>query len=83
MYKRIIVVVLVVLFFGGCLFNLSLEDLGQSEDLQNLEVKAETDEEGNLKSLDIVVETKEEAIAEVVGEAIKEGTSVLPTAETE
>ncbi len=83
MIKNLVIAIVVCLFIGGCLFNLSLKDLGQNEDLQNLEVKAETDEEGNLTSLDIVAETKEEAIAKEVGKAIKEGTSVLPTVETE
>ncbi len=84
MKKKILAAILIGLFSGGCLFSLSLEDLGQGEDLQNLEVKAETNEAGEITSIDITAETKkevagDEAIAEAVGEAIKEGTSVLPT----
>ncbi len=58
--KIILSLVIVIWIAGGCLMNLSLKDLGQNEDLQNLEVKAETDEEGNLTNLDIVAETKED-----------------------
>ncbi len=67
----------------GCIGSLSLKDM-PSDKFKNLEVHAETTEEGEMASINIVVEGKkeavgDEAIAEVVGEAIKEGTSVLPT----
>ncbi len=61
MLKIILTAVIVILFAGGCLMNLSLKDLAKDEKLKDLEVKAETNEAGEITSIDIAVETKEEA----------------------
>ncbi len=82
MIKKLLMAAVIVLFTGGCLFNFTLEDL-QDENLEKLKIETKTNEAGEIDSIDITVETKEEAIAEAVGEAIKEGTSTLPTTETE
>ncbi len=61
MLKVILTAVIVILFAGGCLMNLSLKDLAKDEKLNDLEVKTETNEAGEIDSIDIVVETKEKA----------------------
>ncbi len=69
MLKVILTLVIVILFAGGCLMNFSLKDLAKDEKLKDLEVKTETNEAGEISSIDIVVETKEEATKEVEKES--------------
>ncbi len=63
MLKIILTVMVVILFAGGCLMNLSLKDLAKDEKLKDLEVKTSTNEAGEIDSIDILVETKEEEAA--------------------